>query len=120
MIHYLTIACALCLLAAGAARADSFSIVNRAGVTLKVQSKAVKFSPGSDVENHFFDLAPDGQRSVDFGGDFRLLMLHLYNKADEKQNFLYDVVPTKTDPNRKWLVMVKMGKDNLDVKMAEQ
>ncbi len=120
MKRYMGLVWVLALLWAGAAWADSYSISNQAGTIIRLQSKAVRFSPDSDVANKFFELAPGGSRRVDFGDKFHLLMLHVYNKADMVQSYHYDVAPTPEDPLHNWLVTVKMGAKNLNVDMVEQ
>ena len=112
---------ALVMMAAFAAPAfaDSYKLVNQTGHSLKIQSKALKFVQPAEAKPAFFDMGNDQTKTVEFGNDFRLWFLHIYNKDDMSQNHQWDRHPNPADSNQAWTVTVTIENDKMDANIVK-
>ena len=116
---------ALGLIAAFAtlAQADTYKLVNNTGHGLKIQSKAIKFVQPAQEKPAFFEMGKDEKsKTVDFGNEFRLWFLHIYNKDNMDnmaQNFYWDKQPQPNDPNKSWTFTVSIKNDQMEVQVSQ-
>lgn len=112
------LALALLLSLCAPALADSYDLVNVSGSPLKIQSKAIQPKPPHGVNPAFYELAAGQNKSVNFGDDFRMVILHIYNASNMSENFYYNATPEALNgPNKAWKVTVNPG---IKVDMVEK
>jgi hypothetical protein len=72
-----------------AVHADSYVIINKSSDDLKVQSKALNLKT-QDGKREFFEMKAGETKTVEFGADFRVFMLHIYPKDHMANAYFYN------------------------------
>ena len=104
---------------AAVCQADTYKLVNKTGHALKVQSKAMKFVHPAEMKPAFFEMQSGENKTVDFGNEFRLWFIHIYNKDDMSQNHYWDRRPQPTDPNKNWTLTITIKNNEMEVTTTE-
>jgi hypothetical protein len=109
-VIFATCLACLALAVAATAHADSYELINQAGVKLKVQSKAVDPKPPHSVVPAFYDLEAGVNKQVDFENTRRIMMIHIYDASNMGQNFFYNAsADALNGPNKRYRLVVKSG-----------